>query len=175
MKKILEFILSEMPLGAMVFDEKKKVIYHNNTADNFLKRYGIVPELTAVVGKIFDKRHAADKNTLSKDISLSGVAKGIPVNLSIRYLYSEEPYPRIAVFICTKPCNGQLNVEEVIRRYNFTKKEADIFRQLVRGLKNTDIARELYMQAHTLRDHLRSIYTKCGVKSKLELVRNIIT
>ncbi len=159
----------------MVFDEKMRVIYHNSTADKFLKRYGIVPELTAVAEKIFRERHAADKNTLSKDISFKGASKGMPVNLSIRYLYSEEPYPRISVFISTKPCNSQLNVEEVIRRYNLTNKEAEIFRQLVRGLKNTDIARELHMQAHTVRDHLRSIYTKCGVKSKLELVRNIIT
>jgi DNA-binding CsgD family transcriptional regulator len=175
MEKILEFILNEMPLGAMVFDEKLRVIYHNSTADKFSKRYGIVPELTAVVGKIFRERHAADKNTLPKDISFSGAAKGMPVNLSIRYLYSEEPFPMISVFICRKPCNSQLNVEELIRRYNLTKKEAEIFRQLVRGLKNTEIAQELHLQANTVRDHLRSIYTKCGVKSKSELVRNIIT
>ena len=175
MEKILEFIQNEMPLGVMVFDEKMRVIYHNSTADNYLKRYGLVPELTAVVEKMFGKRHVAGKNILSKDISLNGTANSIPVNLSIRYFYSEEPYPRISVFIRTKACNSQLNVEEVIRRYNLTKKEEEIFRQLVRGLKNTDIARELHMQVYTVRDHLRNIYKKCGVKSKLELVRNIIT
>jgi len=175
MNEILEFIQNEMPLGVMVFDEKVRVIYHNSTADKYLKRYGIVTELTAVVGKMFRERHVAGKNTLSKDISFNGNAKSMPVNLSIRCLYSEEPYPRISVYIRTKSCNSQLNVEEVIRRYNLTKKEAEIFRQLVRGLKNTDIAREMHMQAHTVRDHLRSIYKKCGVKSKLELVRNIVT
>lgn len=175
MKKVLEFILNEMPLGAMVFDEKMRVVYHNSTADKFLKRYAIVPELTAAVRKIFRERQAADKNTLSKDISFRKAAKGIPVNLSIRYLYSEEPYPRISVFIGAKPCNGQLNVEVLISRYKLTKKEAEIFRYLVRGLRNTDIARELHMQAHTVRDHLRSIYTKCRVRNKLELVRNVIT
>ena len=41
MKKIFDFILSEMPLGAMVFNEKMKVIYHNSIADKFLNRYGI--------------------------------------------------------------------------------------------------------------------------------------
>ena len=175
MKEILEFILKEMPLGAMVFDEKMRIIYHNSTADKFLKRYGIVSELTAMAGKIFRERHAAYKNTLSEDISFTGAAKGRSVNLSVRYLYSEEPYPRISVFIRTKPCNSQLNVEGLISRYNLTIKEAEIFRQLVRGLKNNDIALELHMQAQTLRDHLRSIYKKCGVKSKLDLVRSIIT
>ena len=175
MKEMLEFIQNKMPLGVMVFDEKMRVIYQNSTADKLLKRYGIAPELTAVAGKMFRKRRAANSNTLSKDISFSGTAKDLPVNLSVRYLYSEEPDPRISVFIHTKSCNSQLNVEEVIRRYNLTKKEAEIFRQLVRGLKNTDIARLLNMPTQTLRDHLRSIYRKCGVKSKLELVRNIIT
>ncbi|MFZ2199081.1 MAG: helix-turn-helix transcriptional regulator [Thermodesulfovibrionales bacterium] len=175
MKEMLEFIQNKMPLGVMVFDEKMRVIYQNSIADKFLKRYGIAPKLTAVAGKMFRERGAADKDTLSKDISLRGTAKDMPVNLSVRYLYSEEPYPRISVFISTKSCNSQLNVEEVITRYNLTKKEEEIFRQLARGLKNTDIARLLNMQAQTLRDHLRAIYRKCGVKSKLELVRNIIT
>lgn len=173
MEEILEFIQDKMPLGAMVFDENMRVIYHNSVADKFLKRYGIVRSLSAMVGKIFRERHAADKGTLSKDISFRGAAKDMPVNLSIRHLYSEEPYPKISVFISTKPCYSQLKVEELIRRYRLTKKEAEIVRHL--GLKNTDIARELHMQAVTVRDHLRRIYTKCGVKSKLELLRNIIT
>jgi len=174
MKKRLESILNEMPLGAVVFDEKMRMIYHNIAADKFLKRYGIVPGLTAVVEKIFRERHAVEKNTLSKDISSRVAPGGIPIHLSIRYLYAEEPYPRISVFICIKPCNSQLNVDELIRRYDLTNKEAEILGQLVRGMKNTDIAWELHIQEHTVRDHLRSIYAKCGVKSKLELVRNVI-
>lgn len=78
---------------------------------------------------------------MSKNISFRGASKGMPVNLSIRYLYSEEPFPRISVFISTKPCNSQLNAGEAIKRYSLTNKEAEIIRQLVRGLKNTDIAR----------------------------------
>jgi len=63
----------------------------------------------------------------------------------------------------------------LISLYKLKKKESEIFRQLVSGSKNSDIALELHMQAQTLRDHLRSIYKKCGVKSKLDLVRSIIT
>jgi len=174
MNKILEFIQNRMPLGAMVFDAKMRVIYHNRPADKFLKSYGIVRELTATAEKIFRERHSGGAGTFSKEISLNVASKGLPVNLSIRYLYSEEPFPRISVFISTKPCNSQLNAEGLIRRYNLTNREAEIFRQLVRGLKNIDIAREVHMQEHTVRDHLKSIYTKCGVKSKLDLVRNII-
>ena len=173
MKSVLEFIQNEMPLGAIVFDESLRVIYQNSTADKFLKRYGIVRELTAMAGKIFRERGAAEKDSSSRGISLSGASKGLPGNLLIRYLYSEEPFPRISFFISTKPCNSHLNVEAVIRRYNLTKKEAEILRQLVRGLKNSDIARELHIQEHTVRHHLKNIYMKCGVRSKLELVRNI--
>ncbi len=176
MKGISKSILNEVPLGVMVFDQKMKIIYQNNTVDKFVRRYGIVPELTAMAKTIFKERSSSDKNTLSKDKPFSPKnTKGLPVNLSIRHLYSEDPYPRISVFICTKPFNSHLNVGEVIQRYNLTNKEAEILRQLVRGLRNSDIAWELNMQAHTVRDHLRSIYLKCGVRNKLELVRNIIT
>ncbi len=174
MKKRLAAILDEMPLGAVVFDGDMKIIYHNNTADKYFKRYGIVQELTATLEKIFRKRHSAEENTLSEDIPFKVAPKGKPVNLSLRYLYSEDPFRRISVFISLKPCNSPLNVEELIRRYKLTNKESEIFRNLVRGLKNTDIAGELHMKEHTVRDHLRSIYAKCGVKSKLELVRNVM-
>jgi DNA-binding CsgD family transcriptional regulator len=174
MKSVLEFIQDEMPLGVIVFDGEMRVIYHNRVAAKYLKRYGIVPELSAMAEKVFGERRAADRSALSKHVPFNVASKGLPRNLSVRYLYSEEPFPRISVFISTKPCNSQLNVEEVITRYNLTKKEGEVFRQLVRGLRNSDIALELHMQAHTLRDHLKSIYRKCGVTTKLELVRNII-
>lgn len=172
---MLEFILREMPLGIIVFDEKMGIMFRNANGEKFLKRYGILAELITVAGKILNERHSAATKTLSKDIFFSGTGKNIPVNLSVRYLYSQEPKPRISVFIFIKPCNGQLNVEEVISRYNLTNKESEIFRELVTGAKNADIARKLNIKEHTVRDHLRNIYTKCGVRNKLELVRNIIT
>ena len=175
MKKIFEFIQNEMPLGAMVFDENMNVIYQNSTAAKFLKRCGIAGELTALAEKIFKEKRAADPGSFSKDISFSGASKGMRGNLSIRCLYSEEPFPRVSVFISTKPCNRQLNAEEVIKRCDFTNKEAEILRQLVRGSKITDIARQLRVQKSTVRSHLKSIYVKCGVRSKLELVRKIIS
>lgn len=174
MEKILEFIQKKMPLGVMVFDEKMRVVYHNSIANKYLKRYGIVQDLTAVVERMFRERSAAGMDTFSKNISFSGASRGMTNNLSVRYLYSEEPFPRISVFISTKPCNTEMDAEEMIRRCGLTRKEAEIFRLLVRGLKNKDIASELNMEANTVKYHLRSIYTKCGVRSKLDLVRNII-
>jgi len=175
MDKILEFIQNKMPLGAMVFDQNGRVIYYNRAADKFLKRYSIDRELASMAERIFRERQKASAADSPDTISFSKASKGIPANLSIRYLYAEKPFPRLSVFISTKPCNTYLNVDEVIRRYKLTKKEAEILRQLARGLKNADIAGELHMQAVTVRDHLRKIYKKCGVKGKLELVRNILT
>jgi hypothetical protein len=42
-----------------------------------------------------------------------------------------------------------------------------------RGLNTTDVAAELFVSAHTVRDHIKSIFAKLGVSSRGELVAKI--
>ncbi len=55
---------------------------------------------------------------------------------------------------------------------NLTTREKDVLELLLKGLEYKAIAEELNMSYHTVNHHVKSIYLKCDVKSKGELLAN---
>ena len=51
-----------------------------------------------------------------------------------------------------------------------TKREEDVVRLLSEGLQNRDIAKELKLSEHTVKNYLFHIFDKLGVSSRVELV-----
>jgi len=51
-----------------------------------------------------------------------------------------------------------------------TKREEDVVRLLAGGLQNREIARELNLSEHTIKNYLFHIFDKLGVSSRVELV-----
>ncbi|HUV18639.1 MAG TPA: helix-turn-helix transcriptional regulator [Ilumatobacteraceae bacterium] len=58
----------------------------------------------------------------------------------------------------------------LLESYGLTERETDVVLLLARGLSLKEIALELCLSVHTIRDHLKSIYAKAGVNSRGELV-----
>lgn len=54
--------------------------------------------------------------------------------------------------------------------YAFTPRERDVIRRLARGESNAQIAAQLEVSRHTVRDHVSSIFQKTGCSSRGELV-----
>lgn len=59
--------------------------------------------------------------------------------------------------------------------YGLTAREIDIVMALCRGLATKQIASELGISTHTVRDHLKAIYTKSGVNARGELVARLFS
>jgi DNA-binding CsgD family transcriptional regulator len=51
-----------------------------------------------------------------------------------------------------------------------TKREEDVVRLLAEGMQNRDIANELKLSEHTVKNYLFHIFDKLGVSSRVELV-----
>lgn len=51
-----------------------------------------------------------------------------------------------------------------------TKREEDVVRLLAEGLQNREIARELNLSEHTIKNYLFRIFDKLGVSSRVELI-----
>jgi DNA-binding CsgD family transcriptional regulator len=58
----------------------------------------------------------------------------------------------------------------LLEAYGFTDRELEIVVMLARGLPTRQIARQLYLSPHTVRDHIKAIFDKAGVNSRGELV-----
>ncbi|ABW16490.1 transcriptional regulator, LuxR family [Parafrankia sp. EAN1pec] len=50
---------------------------------------------------------------------------------------------------------------------------AVVARAVARGLSNQEIAGELFLSPHTVRDHLKAVFAKVGVGSRGELVAKL--
>jgi DNA-binding CsgD family transcriptional regulator len=61
----------------------------------------------------------------------------------------------------------------IVEAYRLTPREQEITRAVARGLSNPEIAAELFLSPHTVRDHLKAIFTKIGVTSRGELVAKL--
>jgi DNA-binding CsgD family transcriptional regulator len=61
----------------------------------------------------------------------------------------------------------------IVEAYCLTPREQEITRSVSRGLSNPEIAAELFLSAHTVRDHLKAIFAKVGVGSRGELVAKL--
>jgi DNA-binding CsgD family transcriptional regulator len=61
----------------------------------------------------------------------------------------------------------------IAEAYELSVRELDVTRAIARGLRTDEIAAELYLSPHTVRDHVKAIFEKVGVSSRGELVHRV--
>lgn len=61
----------------------------------------------------------------------------------------------------------------IVEAYGLTPREREITQALARGLSNAEIAASLFLSSHTVRDHLKAVFTKLGVVSRGEVVAKL--
>jgi DNA-binding CsgD family transcriptional regulator len=61
----------------------------------------------------------------------------------------------------------------IVEAYGLTGRELEVTRAIARGLTTAEIAAELYLSPHTVRDHVKALFEKVGVSSRGELVHRV--
>ena len=61
----------------------------------------------------------------------------------------------------------------IIEAYSLTSRERDVLGAIARGSSTAEIAAELFLSPHTVRDHVKAIFEKVGVRSRGELVATV--
>lgn len=61
----------------------------------------------------------------------------------------------------------------LLESYGLTPRETEIALLLARGFSAKEIAAELAISHHTVRDHVKAVYDKAGVSNRGELVANL--
>lgn len=77
------------------------------------------------------------------------------------------------VALVLEPAHVTDLIPMVLEGFGLTERETDIVGHLARGLTTREIAAELSLSAHTVRDHVKAILRKCGVSSRGELVARL--
>jgi DNA-binding CsgD family transcriptional regulator len=63
----------------------------------------------------------------------------------------------------------------IVQAYDLTDREQQITRLITRGAGTAEIADELFLSTHTVRDYVKAIFAKVGVSSRGELVARLFT
>ncbi len=63
----------------------------------------------------------------------------------------------------------------LVESYGLSPREVSVVRLLVRGIPVKEVAAELHLSRHTVHDHVKVIYQKCGVTSRSELVARLFS
>lgn len=63
----------------------------------------------------------------------------------------------------------QANLDRIFARCNISEREGEIILFLLKGKSNRDIAQELFISSHTVRNHLHNIFQKFKIKSRHQL------
>ncbi len=58
-------------------------------------------------------------------------------------------------------------------KFELTRRERDVLNLLVQGLSNADISSKIYISEGTVKAHVHNIYTKLGVRSRLQLLSKL--
>lgn len=78
---------------------------------------------------------------------------------------------RIAVII--EPANPGRLYPLLMSAYGLTEREKDITKLVLQGASTSQIAADLVLSAHTVQQHLKSIFDKTGVHSRRDLVGKV--
>jgi DNA-binding CsgD family transcriptional regulator len=77
------------------------------------------------------------------------------------------------VALVIEPAKASEVAPLIIEAYGLTPRELEVTQMIARGRKTNDIAGELFLSPHTIRDHVKAIFEKVGVSSRGELVATI--
>jgi DNA-binding CsgD family transcriptional regulator len=64
-------------------------------------------------------------------------------------------------------------MELIFKKHQISKREKEIVQHICEGKTNQQIADELFISLQTVKDHTHRIYTKIGIKSRMQLVQMV--
>jgi DNA-binding NarL/FixJ family response regulator len=79
----------------------------------------------------------------------------------------------IAVII--EPAHPSRNAPLVLSSLGLTRRESEVALLVLRGASTKAIGAELHLSTYTVKDHLKSIFDKTGVRSRRDLVAQVLT
>lgn len=172
MDAISSFLLDTVPVGIIVYGRGAEVIFMNRLARRFLRRYSPPPELADISGRILEAIGKGTVNALFPgEVHVTKKLEGSPSTWTFRFCFSEEPGPMVGVYIIEETASGKVDLNKVRRDYSLTRRETDVLRYALNGLRNTEIADDLEISEQTVKDHLSNVYMKTGAANRMDLLR----
>ena len=170
----LVFLINKCPVGLIIFNRKLAIIDRNKKASMFLNRFELPEEIGAVTKRLFDASERGKINELFPgEIYITKKLDGSS-NWVFRLYIQEKTNPLVYLLIFEETVSNKLDMNGIRQQFKLTRREADILRRVIDGLKNTEIAEELEIVEQTVKDHLSNIYMKTASENRMALMRALV-
>lgn len=77
------------------------------------------------------------------------------------------------VAVVIEPASGDQLLGMLLQAYSLTDRERQVCREVIGGRSTAEIGASLFISAHTVQDHLKSVFAKVGVRSRGALVARL--
>jgi DNA-binding CsgD family transcriptional regulator/PAS domain-containing protein len=182
--------ISRLSVATLVLDESGSVLQINPVAQEILARSDGLKlvggrleatypsdnrELQRLIRAAFSPDAPKDAEAMSVTRPSGLVALGVVVE-SIRSLDWAEEKGQPAALVYIRDASSKSLASEVVTKqlFNLTKAETALAMELANGLSLEEAAEVLNIRRNTARAHLRSIFSKTGVRRQTELVRILL-
>lgn len=172
---LYSFIFETIPVGIIVYNRTCNTIFCNKKAQKITTKYDLPPDVENVVRRmIHATRHPNPSETLPGDIVFTRTLEGSPSKWTFHLHMIDGLDPCVCVYMYEETASSKFNLDTIRSQYKLTRRENDVLRRVLDGLKNIEIADELCLSEQTVKDYLSSIYSKIGVQRKSSLISHLM-
>ena len=174
----------DAPPGVMLFDATGRLLSASPTVAAWLDelppstpssaQHGLpVPtEVFTVVGQA--RAVAAGRSSgLARARMLGRTGRWLVAHASVLVDTADPTGSNVAVVI--EQAQPSEVVPIIVEAFGLTPRERDVVVCVTRGMDTGEVAAHLFLSAHTVRDHLKSVFEKVGVSSRGELVARLFS
>lgn len=118
--------------------------------------------------KVFQSLKAGADGYLLKDVQADKIYSAIKETLNGGAVMSPSIALKTLSFLRS---NSNFNFENQSELTELTSREIEVLEQLSKGLKNKDIAANLFVSVSTIKKHIENIYKKLQVHNRIEMLQ----
>jgi DNA-binding CsgD family transcriptional regulator len=165
--------------GVLVFTADNVLESSNDAATNWLREMPNVPDgpdsLPSPVRAVLAYSHAVARGYLRGPARLRvRLRSGQWAVVDASTLRAAGPAAAMTVVVIAGATSAEME-SIIVSAYGLSRREHEVSRLLARGASTSAIAAELSLSVFTVRDHIKSLFTKAGVASRGELVARLFT
>lgn len=174
-KDLLEIIKSRSEPGVFILNLDGELIYTNDKARDI---FSILhpSQLQNKLKKIIEWTTSGQTLSLMCDPAVCSIDES---DYCFRPFILNNPsdhFKHHLLVIIEQVCKVRdvINLDNVRRSYNLTRREQEIIGMLLKGHGNKEISQRLFICEYTVKDHLKKIMAKLAVNTRLEIVSKLI-
>ena len=104
-------------------------------------------------------------------MDITGLAMTIVSLANFIYLFREDFSPQF--YVKTVPAYEEVSLDPIelaAMQHHLTVREEEVLRLAYEGKNNPEIAEQLFISINTVKKHMKNIYEKLGVSTRMEMV-----